>query len=270
MENTEERQKKMWKLNKIVKRLNIRNPILIEGLPGVGNVGKVAVDFMIDDLNAKKLGEFESHAYPNSVFINEKNLIELPAIEVYYKQLRNKRHDLLFLSGDIQPVDEISCYKFSESVIDLFQNYSGKEIITLGGVALKDVPKNPRVYCTGNCAKAVKNYAKGMRINKNLYGSVGPIVGVSGLLLGLAKKRNIPAVTLLAETYAHPMYLGVNGAKEILHVLNKKLGINVNILELEKEIKELEEELQKDVIDIKKPARLKRIKSKLGDISYIG
>lgn len=271
MQNTGERQNKMWKINKIAKKIALRNPILIEGLPGIGNVGKVAVDFMIDDLKAKKLCEFESHAYPHSVFVNEKNLIELPIIEVYYKQMKNKKNDLMFLSGDVQPIDEISCHQFSEKVIDLFQEYGGKEVITLGGIALKEAPKKPQVYCTGNCQKTIKNYSKGVAVNRNLYGAIGPITGVSGLLLGLAKKRNIPAITLLAETYAHPMYLGVNGAKEILNVLNKKLGIHINIKALEKEIKELEEELLKETTDSKKPARLKKIRSKLGsDVSYIG
>jgi hypothetical protein len=261
----------MWTINKIAKRIALRNPILIEGLPGIGNVGKVVVDFMIDDLKAKKLCEFESHSYPHTVFINEKNLIEMPIIEVYYKQLKNKQNDLMFLSGDVQPIDELSCYKFSEKVIDLFQEYKGKELITLGGIALREAPKKPQVYCTGNCAKMIRNYAKGVPVNKKLYGTIGPIMGVSGLLLGLAKKRNIPAITLLAETYAHPMYLGVNGAKEIINILNKKLGINVRIKALEKEIKELEEEMLKETMGITKSNRLQKIKSKLGnEMSYIG
>lgn len=263
----------MWKIKKINERLRLNKPILIEGLPGIGNVGKIAVDFMIDHLGAKKLCEFESYAYPHSVFVNERNIIELPTIEIYYKQRRNK-NDLLLLSGDVQPIDEISCYKFSEKVIDLFQEYNGKEIITLGGVALQEVPKKPKIYCTGNCAKTINTYARGVHVRKNLYGSIGPITGVSGVLLGIAKKRKIPAITLLAETYAHPMYLGVSGAKEILNILNKKLGIKANTKQLDKEIKELEDEMKHETeaeTHAKRLATLKKIKSKIGkDINYIG
>ena len=32
------------------KDFSIRNPVLIEGLPGIGNVGKIVVDFLIDQL----------------------------------------------------------------------------------------------------------------------------------------------------------------------------------------------------------------------------
>jgi len=258
----------MWNINRIAKTIKLNNPVLIEGLPGIGNVGKVAVDFMIDDLEAKKLCEFESHAYPHSVYVNEKNIIELPIIEMYYKQ-RKSKNDLLFLSGDVQPIDEISCYQFSEKVLELFQTHKGKEIITIGGIAQKEIPKNPKIYCTGNSQRLINNYTRGMRINKNLYGAIGPITGVSGLLLGLAKKRRIPAITLLAETHAHPLYLGVNGAKEIIRILNKKLGLRVQTRSLDKEIHEIEQELQEFGENIK-PTSLKKLKTKTKEVNYIG
>ncbi len=40
-------------------------------------------------------------------------------------------------------------------------------------------------------------------VQTDLYGIVGPIVGVSGLLLGLADKKS-NAIAILAETYGHP------------------------------------------------------------------
>ena len=39
-----------WKVTKVGKTPKLVNPILIEGLPGIGNVGKVAVDFIIDEI----------------------------------------------------------------------------------------------------------------------------------------------------------------------------------------------------------------------------
>ena len=62
----------------------LHKPIFIEGLPGIGNVGKIAVDFFIDELKAIKLYSFFSYKFPHSVFINEKNLVEMPKIELYW------------------------------------------------------------------------------------------------------------------------------------------------------------------------------------------
>lgn len=264
----------MWKIEFNGKKPNLRNPILVEGLPGIGNVGKVVVDFMIDELGAKKFAEFNSYTFPHSVFVNEQNLVELPSIEVYYKKFKTKRNDLLILAGDVQPVDEVSCYEFSNKVLELAKELKCKEVITLGGIAMKTIPKKPTVFCTGNCKDTINKYKRGVdNINNQLYGVVGPIIGVSGVLLGLAAKRDIKAISLLAETYGHPMYLGVKGAKEILKILNKKLSLKVNVAALDSEIKELEQEMGKRAQEMVavQGKKLAKFRGKFGkDINYIG
>ena len=42
-----------WKIVQFAKTPKLYKPIFIEGLPGIGNVGKVAVDFLIDEFKAK-------------------------------------------------------------------------------------------------------------------------------------------------------------------------------------------------------------------------
>jgi len=74
-----------WKIKQIGEKPKLDKVVFIEGLPGIGNVGKVAVDFIIDTLKAKKLYELFSYTFPHSVFVNEKNLVELPTIEIYYR-----------------------------------------------------------------------------------------------------------------------------------------------------------------------------------------
>jgi len=40
-----------WKVE-FFEKPKLKDPILIEGLPGIGNIGKLAVDFIIDDHTA--------------------------------------------------------------------------------------------------------------------------------------------------------------------------------------------------------------------------
>ncbi len=261
-----------WKIVQFGKTPKLNKPVFIEGLPGIGNVGKVAVDFLIDELKAKKLYEITSYTFPHSVFVNEDNLVELPIVEIFYKQFKNKR-SLLLLGGDVQPIDEISSYEFSEKILDVVQKFHGKELITLGGIGLADIPRKPKVYCTGNSKKIIQAYKSDL-VSDKLYGVVGPIVGVSGLLLGLSSRRNIDAISFLAETYGHPMYLGIKGAKEILRVLNKKLALNVDVNKLDKEIKDIESEIIKkteQLSEVTKQIALKKLQKRLGkDVDYIG
>lgn len=254
-----------WRVDQLCKKPKLSKTVFIEGLPGIGNVGKVATDFIIDELKAEKLYEITSNTFPHSVFVNEDNLVELPKIEVFYKKL--KGNDLLLMAGDVQPIDEESSYAFSEKVLDLVESFGTKEIITLGGIGLAEIPKNPKIYCTGNSKKIIEKY-KGKKVNNSLYGVVGPIVGVSGLLLGLAVRRKIDAVSLLAETYGHPMYLGVKGAREILKVLNSKLGLGIKVDKLEKEINYLEKQMVKRKEEIESLS--KGAFKKKGEVSYIG
>lgn len=248
----------VWKVKKFCNP-RLKKPILISGLPGVGNVGKIALDFLVDKLKAKRFMEITSYSFPHCVFINEKNIVELPVIELFYKNL--KKHSLILLGGDVQPLDEKACYEFCDTVLDVFQNHKGTEIITLGGVALERIPKNPAVFCTGTDQKTIEKYSL---CSKKASELMGPIIGVSGLLTGLAKSRKIPAVTMLAESFGHPNYLGIKGAKEILTILNKKLNLRININELNAEIEEIEDEIKEKLV------KAKSINTPHRDTSYIG
>lgn len=222
----------------------LNKPILIEGLPGIGNVGKIVVDFIIEELKAKKLMEFSSYTFPHSVFVNEKNLVELPKIEMFYKK-NEKGSDFLFLAGDVQPTEEVPSYEFSQMIIDIVKEYRGKEIITIGGIGLSEIPEVPKIYATANDKEFLKKFKKDTSLSNNLYGLVGPIIGVTGLLVGLSKKHGIPAICLLSETFGHPMYLGIKGAREILKILNKKFNLKLDLKKLDKEIKEIEGDMKK-------------------------
>lgn len=252
-----------WKI-KNFKKISVNNFYLIEGLPGMGNVGKISVDFIIDNLNAEKVMEIYSYSFPHCVFVNEENLVELPSIKIYQKKLKGV--SFMFVAGDIQPLDEVSCYEFCNLLLDLFNKHKIKEIITLGGIGQHQIPKSPKLYCTGNDKKIIKKYSS-EKVTNSIYGVVGPIIGVSGLLLGTAAQRNIPAVVILAETYSSPIYLGVKGAREIIKVLNDKFNLKLKIGKINVEIEEIEKGFKKKVAPI---INIKNIKKSKEDISYIG
>ncbi len=253
----------VWEIKKLKQNLKLKNPILIEGLPGIGNVGKLVADFLVDELKAEKYMEFFSDELPHMVFVNEDNLVELPKIEIYHKKL--KEQDLLFLVGDIQPVDSKSSYNFSNNIISTSKSLKVKEIITLGGIGLPKIPKTPKVYCTSTSKETIKKY-KNKKLHLKLYGIVGLIMGVSGLLVGLSKKKNIDSIALLAETYNHPMYLGINGAKEILKLINKKFELKLDLKKLDKESKKIDKQLLESMGEIYSMAK----KEKGVDTTYIG
>ena len=264
----------MWKFELLAKSVpKLKKPVLIVGLPGIGNVGKIAADFIIDEIKANRLYNIFSYDLPNSVFVNDQNLVELPTIEMYSKK-RNGKNDILILTGDVQPADEKSSYEFCEKVLETAQKLDVGLVITLGGIGLAEVPKKPQIFCTGNSKENINKFKRGLKLNEKLYGIVGPIIGVSGLMVGLAGRRKIPAVCLLAETLGHPAYLGIKGAREIVKVLNKKLELKIKISKVDKEIEEIESEIltrTQELSKLSKQAALKKLRGRMQkETSYIG
>ena len=263
-----------WKIKKHVKRVpKLKSPILIEGLPGIGNVGKITVDFLIDELQAKPLYSMYAYTFPNSVFINEENLVDLPKIAVYYAKLKGKDHDLILIAGDLQPNDEVSCYSFSELMLDMLQEFGGNEIITIGGIGIMDEPDEQKIHTTGNSKEIIKRYKRYGKLNNKIYGVVGPIIGVTGLLVGLAEEYEMQAIALLAETFGHPMALGIKVARSILRIIDKRVGLNINIKQLDKEIARLEKEMKQrkgDLMHAMQQSGVMQQESSEDDVKYIG
>ena len=72
-----------WKIMQFGKIPKLNNPVFIEGLPGIGNVGKVAVDFVIDETIKQRIkpsqveiiGKLKITTYaPNGVDIIKESL----------------------------------------------------------------------------------------------------------------------------------------------------------------------------------------------------
>ena len=219
---------------KVGRTPKLKNPILIEGLPGVGNVARIVVDVLIDKLNAKKFLKVYSYYFPNSVFISGEYELEMPKLEFYYA--KRKGRDLVFVVSDVQPADEYSSYAFSDEILKVAKKLGVKEIITLGGISSKVDNPNPVVYGAYTDKKYVSKLKKiGVRFNRK--GNV-ILIGAAGLLLGLGKLRGMKGFTLLADSLASSK-LGIHAARAILGILAKYLKIKVLEKEITVELKEI-------------------------------
>lgn len=260
-----------WHIEQHIKVPKLVNPICIEGLPGIGNVGKLAVDFLIEELKAEKISTINASSFPHTVFVNEDNLVDLPVIEMYLAKV--KQQHIIFMTGDMQPSDEESCYEFCFTFLDMLRKWGVSQVVTIGGIGLQQVPEEPRVFCTGNKKKIIKEWTHKNLSNK-IYGVVGPIVGVSGLMVGLASRYDMQGIALLAETFGHPMYIGVKGSRAIVSILIDHFKLKVDIKKLDKEIKEVESELTKrteDLQNIQRETAIHKLKGKIDtDQRYIG
>ena len=74
----------------ITKPLKSKNPILIEGFPGIGLVGNIASQHMIEELNMEYIGSIDSRYFPSIAVLYE-GLINMP-VRIYEKEESEPDH----------------------------------------------------------------------------------------------------------------------------------------------------------------------------------
>ena len=120
------------------------NPVLIEGLPGLGLVGKIALRYLIKQLKAKKIAYLYSPHFPYFVLVNKKGNVRLLRGSFYYYQ-NPKGNDILLFTGDSQSQTIEGQYEIADRMLDFSEKHGVKTIATIGGYRMEPQEK-PKVY----------------------------------------------------------------------------------------------------------------------------
>ena len=121
---------------KVLEEVSLNNPIFIEALPGIGHVGKLAIDHVIDELDATKFVEIYSPFFPPQVLVGEGGIVEDMKNEMYYlKSAGADERDFIFLVGNCQALAPEGQYELCGSILDFVESKGAKEFYTLGGLA---------------------------------------------------------------------------------------------------------------------------------------
>ncbi|MEM2839111.1 MAG: proteasome assembly chaperone family protein [Thermoplasmata archaeon] len=239
----------------------LRDPIMVEGLPGVGNVGKLAAEHLIDQVKATKFAELYSKYFPPQVFVNDDGTIKLVNNEFYYYRRNDSPHDLVILVGDYQGLTPDGQYALSDKIIEIAKGLGVRSIFTLGGYGLGRMIEKPRVLGAATDSELVEEMkSKGVIFSKGEPGS--GIVGASGLLLGLGKLHGMRSVCLMGETSGY--FVDPKSAQAVLEILSRILEIKVDFSALETKAKQIEQLTSKlrEVETLPEP--------KKEDLGYIG
>ena len=210
--------------------VELKNPILVEGFPGLGMVGSIATQYLTKQLNAQKLAILHSPHFPYHVLVDEKGGARLLRGEFSFWKNETGENDFIFLTGDSQAQTIEGQFEIANSILDFAEKKKVKTIITIGGYR-NEFEGNPHVVAVSTNPVLLENALKAKAVSSE---AGTPIVGTAGLLLGLAKFRSIDAVCLLGETRG---YLpDSKTAKSIIEVMKGLLDVNVDLKGLDEEI----------------------------------
>ena len=172
----------------------LENPFFVQGLPGFGNVGRIAAHLLIKFCDAKPLAELYSPFFPDYVSISSEGICHLPRYEFYYAPMG--KNNLVIMTGEIQPSfdDVVANYEISEEVIDFVETLGCHFIVTMGGIPIAE--DKAQVYIAATSPRLATEF---MEKGAVIY-SKGRIVGGTGLALAMAKERKLEGVSLLGTT----------------------------------------------------------------------
>ena len=224
----------------------LRNPVLIAAWPGMGGAALIAARYLRDELGAEEFGGIEPHDFFDLGAVSVRNHVveepEFPESKFYFWQNRGGK-DLIIFIGDAQPVEK--GYQLANLVLDVAQEFKAKRVYTFAAAPAHIYhTRRPKVLGATTRPRLIQRLMKEGVIPMG----AGTISGLNGLLLGVARQRNMEGICLLGEIplYATPIP-NPKSAKAVLEILVKLLGIEIDTSGLEQWAQRTEEEMERNI-----------------------
>lgn len=199
--------------------IRIDKATLIEGLPGVGLVAKVAVVYMLSKLQARKVCRFYSPYFPSLFYIQDGRLV--PTFADLY--IVEKPIPILLLYGNSQPSTSYGQHELCERILDVAVDLGVNFVMTLGGYGKEEVSEAREVYISSTHPETIRRVIE--KIPAKVY--AGQIVGAAGLLVTLAEERGLDNLSMLVE--ASEMTPDYYAAKRAIESVNKLLDLGLKV-----------------------------------------
>ncbi len=228
----------MFKLKEIKK---VEAEVLVTGLPGFGRVGHVAANYLVDKMGLEPIAYLHSHYFPHMVIVDEKGIIRMLNNVFYYVEAKRP---FILLTGDVQPSIAPNSspepqHRYAEFVLDYAIKHGVKEIYTMAGIDIgpNRFTKGTGLVCAATEESLIEELSKhGCEVDKG-----GSISGIAGLLLGYAKEAGLKGACIMGKTSGQMTAHGDPGAAaEVLKLMQKLLGFEIDVKELEDSNKEIE------------------------------
>lgn len=246
------------------KDFEVENPVFVEGLAGIGHIGKTTVSYLADHLEAERIGELYSHHFPPYTIVKDDKTIELLKNDIYQLKREDGR-DLVLIEGNAQASTTEGHYEVAEKIIELVDEANASEIVTIGGYGTGDVVEEPKVFGAVSEEGLKEEYSDhGIEYDHE----VGQIVGASGLILGLGREKDIPGICLLGET---PGFLlsDPKATEAVLKSIEKILDLDLDYSELDEKVEESQDVVKK-LQNLQKSQTPQEDQGGQSDLGYIG
>ena len=211
-----------------LEKVNLKNPVVIEGFPGIGMVGPIAASFLAARPCMKLVGTISSTHFPPIAAIHDFKPVS-PA-RIYACE----DHNMLVLFSEFVIPAEI-VLPLARELIDYAKSKKAKAIYSLAAIAVETPSSTLHgIGSTEQMGAALK--AKGVELIKE-----GATQGVSGVLIAECAAQKFPAANIMIETNKP---LDPAAAAKLVDFLGNFAGFKIDTKPLLKEGQQIETKLK--------------------------
>ena len=216
---------------RMIKKVNMEQSTFIEGFPGAGLVGPMAVSYIIDKLGMEYVGYLESDEFPPIISIHEG--IPMPPMRIYFSA---KQKIVSIFAEFAIPISLI--HELSNKIYEFISANNMVMIVGIGGFPSQPLPENKTVFTITSDKKVAEDIKK-LGLEPILE---GVSAGVGPMLMLKSKQDKLPALNILVpvdQNLINPVY-----AELAIDAINKLMNLNIDIEDLDKEAKLVESKIK--------------------------
>jgi uncharacterized protein (TIGR00162 family) len=222
---------------KLTEKPQLNDPVLIEGLPGIGFVANIAALHLIKELKAVRFGQIFSSSFQDFAITAEDGSARSPMNELYYAKNPDGGRDFIIWYGNTQALTTVGQYELVGKVLDICTDLGCKFVISIGGFKKEEVQPIPAIYTT---ATDLETMQQALDLGTKVM--TGHVFGIAGLTVGLARVRELKGFSLLVDTLG--MDPDVNAAEHAIIMLQKYLKFNIDLSGIDQSGEEIKKMLE--------------------------
>ncbi len=216
-----------------MQKKNLDGYTFIEGFPGAGLVGPMAINYLVEKLEMENIGYLESDKFPPLISIHDD--VPMHPVRIYISE----KLKLLTIFAEFAIPLEMT-FDLSNAVYsDIIKKGGINRVVSISGIPTQqeEVPKD--VFGVASSKKLVKDV-----IEKNGLKPIGDgmATGVNALILGMAMNDNLEDINILVPI--NPALIDPGYAVLAIKSMNSILGVDIDTAELDKEAKVVESKIK--------------------------
>ena len=206
-----------------------KNPVILEGFPGIGLVGNIVATQIASELKMKQIGTIESRLFPPITVLYE-GIVHAP-VRIY----EDTQNEFILVLSDIL-IHPMTAYDIGKAITSWAQSLNARLNIPIAGIATMREQRTVFAAATG---------AEQLNLVKDKTETLvtGSISGIAGSLMNESYISKLPALCLLGETQGPTP--DPRAAARVIDVINDLLKLNISTQKLVEEADQIETELHK-------------------------